>query len=46
MNAKLPPHTVSDIAGHTAIDVTMEIYAHVSLEEKRVALQKLAERLG
>jgi integrase len=46
LNAKVPPHIVREIAGHSAIDVTMEIYAHASLEDKRAALQKLAEQLG
>jgi integrase len=29
-----PPHVVREIVGHSAIEVTMTIYAHVSLEEK------------
>jgi hypothetical protein len=44
-DAGIPPHIVRDIAGHAAIDVTMTIYAHVSLDEKRNALRKLGERL-
>ena len=35
-----------DIVGHSNIEVTMTIYAHVSLEEKRRALGKLGEALG
>ncbi|SBW17711.1 hypothetical protein FDG2_0344 [Candidatus Protofrankia californiensis] len=42
----MPPHIVRDIAGHSAIDVTMTIYAHVALDEKRAALTKLGDRLG
>ena len=42
----VPPHVVREIAGHSDIDVTMTIYAHVSLEEKRRALRKLGEALG
>ena len=34
-----PPHIVRDIVGHSDIDVTMTIYAHASLEEKRAALR-------
>lgn len=34
----IPPHIVRDIVGHSAIEVTMTIYAHVSLEDKRNAL--------
>lgn len=41
-----PPHVVRDIVGHSDIEVTMTIYAHVSLEEKRKALAKLGEVLG
>jgi integrase len=41
-----PPHVVREIVGHSAIEVTMTIYAHASLEEKRKALGKLGEVLG
>ena len=41
-----PPHVVQEIVGHSAIEITMTIYAHVSLEEKRKALRKLGEVLG
>lgn len=41
-----PPHVVREIVGHSAIEVTMTIYAHVSLEDKRKALGKLGEALG
>ena len=41
-----PPHVVQQIVGHSAIDVTMTIYAHASLAEKRTALQRLGERLA
>ncbi|GAA0724304.1 hypothetical protein GCM10010199_33660 [Dactylosporangium roseum] len=34
-----------DIVGHADIGVTMTIYAHASLDEKREALRKLDERL-
>lgn len=42
----VPPHVVRDIVGHSDIDVTMTIYAHVSLDEKRNALRKLGDALG
>jgi hypothetical protein len=32
--------------GHSDIEVTMTIYAHVWLDEKRKALGKLGEALG
>ena len=41
-----PPHVVREIVGHSEIEVTMTIYAHVSLEEMRKALGKLGEVLG
>ena len=41
-----PPHVVQQIVGHSAIDVTMTIYAHASLDEKRKALGRLGERLA
>lgn len=40
-----PPHVVREIVGHSAIEVTMTIYAHVSLDEKRKALRRLGEAL-
>jgi integrase len=40
------PHTVRDIAGHSAIEVTMTIYAHTSMEEKRRALGRLDGHLS
>ena len=41
-----PPHVVREIVGHSAIEVTMTIYAHVSLDEKRKALRKLGKALN
>jgi integrase len=41
-----PPHIVQEIVGHSAIEATMTIYAHVSLEDKRQALARLGETLG
>ena len=46
LDAGVPPHVVREIAGHSAIDVTMTIYAHTSLDEKRTALSLLSERLA
>ncbi|WP_235834811.1 tyrosine-type recombinase/integrase [Actinomadura logoneensis] len=40
------PDVVREIAGHSDIDVTMAIYAHTSLEEKRAALGKLGDALS
>ena len=41
-----PPHVVQEIVGHSDIEVTMTIYAHVSLDEKRKALSKLGQALS
>jgi integrase len=41
-----PQHVVREIVGHSDIEVTMTIYAHVSLDEKRKALSRLGEVLG
>jgi Phage integrase family len=38
-----PPHVVREIVGHSAIEVTMTIYAHVSLDEKRKTLGKRSD---
>lgn len=46
LNSGVAPHVVQQIVGHTRIDVTMTIYAHTSLEEKRKALDLLGDRLG
>ncbi|GAA2614404.1 tyrosine-type recombinase/integrase [Actinomadura fulvescens] len=40
------PDVVREIVGHSDIEVTMTIYAHTSLEEKRAALGKLGDALG
>lgn len=41
-----PPHVVREIVGHSAIDVTMTIYAHASLHEKRKALEALGSKVA
>ena len=46
LEAGVPPHIVQEIAGHSALDVTMNIYAHASLDEKRAAMRLLSDRLA
>jgi integrase len=46
LDLKVPPHIVREIVGHSDIEVTMTIYAHASLDEKRAALRKLGDALG
>ncbi|GGS45899.1 tyrosine-type recombinase/integrase [Streptomyces cinerochromogenes] len=41
-----PPHLVRDIVGHSALDVTMNIYAHADMTEKRAALGRLGDLLA
>ncbi|GAA1633253.1 site-specific integrase [Nonomuraea maheshkhaliensis] len=41
----IPPHVVRELVGHSDIEVTMTIYAHASLDEKRKALGKLGDAL-
>lgn len=42
----VPPHVVMQIAGHSDLEVTMGVYAHASLDEKRRALERLDEVLS
>ncbi|WP_245765209.1 tyrosine-type recombinase/integrase [Nonomuraea jiangxiensis] len=46
LNLGVPPQVVRDIVGHSDIEVTMTIYAHASLDDKRTALGKLSDALG
>jgi integrase len=46
LNLGVPPQVVRDIVGHSDIEVTMTIYAHASLDDKRRALGKLSDALG
>ncbi|WP_312874261.1 site-specific integrase [Actinomadura litoris] len=42
----IAPNVVRDIVGHSDIEVTMTIYAHTSLDDKRAALRMLGDALG
>jgi integrase len=42
----VPPNIVREIVGHSDIEVTMTIYAHAFLDDKRSALRKLGDALG
>jgi integrase len=37
----VPPRTAMDIVGHSIIEMTMNVYGHVTLDDKRKALDKL-----
>jgi integrase len=41
----VPPRTVMEIAGHSALEMTMNVYAHVTLDDKRAALDRLGRLL-
>lgn len=36
-----PPRVVMQIVGHSTMDMTMNVYGHVSLDAQREALEKL-----
>jgi len=40
------PRTVMEIVGHSAIEMTMNVYGHVSLHTQRAALDALDDELG
>jgi integrase len=40
------PHIVREIAGHSAIKVTMTVYAHGNLDEHAAALARLGAAIG
>jgi integrase len=42
----VPPRTVMEIVGHTTLEMTMNIYAHVTLDDKRTALDRFGDLLG
>jgi integrase len=42
----VPPRTVMEIVGHTTLDVTMNIYGHVSLGDKQAAMNRLNDLMG
>ena len=37
----VPPLTVMEIAGHSALEMTMNVYGHVTLDDRREALGRL-----
>ena len=43
LELKLPPHAVMEIVGHASLEMTMNIYAHVSMDDKKSALDQLGE---
>jgi integrase len=39
----VPPRVVMEIVGHSALEMTMNVYGHVDLESRRDALDRLAD---
>jgi integrase len=42
----VPPRTVMEIAGHSGLEMTMNVYGHVTLDDKREALGRFDELFG
>ena len=42
----VPPRVVMELVGHSALDMTMNVYGHVMLDAKRDAVGRLDELLG
>ena len=41
----VPPRTTMDIVGHSTIEMTMNVYGHVSLDDKKDAMDRLGDLL-
>jgi integrase len=41
----VPPRTVMEIVGHSTLEMTMNVYGHVTLNDKRAALDRLGDLL-
>ncbi len=39
----VPPRTVMEIVGHSALEMTMNVYGHVNLSAKREALDQVGK---
>ncbi len=39
----VPPRTAMEIVGHTTLEMTMNVYGHVSLESRREAMDRLGD---
>jgi integrase len=45
-SVRVPPRTVMEIVGHSGLEMTMNVYGHVSLDNKRTALDRFGDLLG
>lgn len=41
----VPPRTTMEIVGHTTLEMTMTVYGHVTLDDKRDAMRRLGDLL-
>jgi integrase len=41
----VPPRTVMEIVGHATLEMTVNVYPYVTLEDKRAALDRLGALL-
>jgi integrase len=46
LEAGVPIHVVSRVLGHSGINITVDIYGHVSSEAGRLAVETLAEAIS
>lgn len=42
IRAGVAPNTLKEILGHASLAITMDLYAHVSMDDKKQAMEKLA----
>lgn len=42
LSVGVPPRTTMEIVGHSTMDMTMNVYGHVTLDDKKEALDRLA----
>jgi hypothetical protein len=42
----VPPHTVSELLGHSFVAVTGDVHGHVSTDGARSAVQRLSAAMG
>ena len=43
LNLGVPPRTAMEVVGHSTIEMTMNVYGHVTLDSKREALDRVGE---
>jgi integrase len=46
LSLDVPPRVVMEIAGHSTLEMTMNVYGHVDLDSRREALGRLADLIG